>query len=435
MPAIRRFVTLRVAPEKIREEMFNNKKHLVAPVVALREGVLRSATSEVPELALASEFGSRPGAWNGRPVTLGHPKVDGEFVSASESPEIMDKVQVGSLFNFRIEDKALKGEAFIDINLGADLVNRLKSGEPVEVSTAYFVDSIEVKNGSHEGESFNGIQRGIKPDHLAFLDKGDVGACSWADGCGAPRVNGSFLFVDKEVDSELKGVAQFFKKHFGTDDWLQKLQDVISNKKDTTEMDKKKVVDALIANKATKYTEDNRGWLMAMEDKQLELLVPAEESAEDKTKREADEAILKAHNEAEAEKVKAQEAKDKAEADKKANESGEPKVPTVAEFIASAPAEIGEMLSEGLASHNTEHEATVKVLVANESCLFDEAELKAMKLTQLRKLARLARIPSYEGGAGPGLKDNEDDPNRVPDAPDVWDLDEMRENAAKRSAA
>lgn len=187
-------ITFKAETGKSRREKFNDIEHLVIPVVALVEGVLHSANSEQPELALASEFGKAPAGWNGRPVTINHPEIRGEKVSAN-SPEILETEQIGQLFNTKLSDKKLKTEAWINVEraneLGGEIestVQRLLDGEVVEISTGLFSD-IEPEEGTHEGEQFFGVWRNVVPDHLAVLTAGNIGACSIADGCGANRAN------------------------------------------------------------------------------------------------------------------------------------------------------------------------------------------------------------------------------------------------------
>ena len=190
-------ITFKAEIGKSRREKFNDIEHLVIPVVALVEGVLHSANSEQPELALASEFGKAPAGWNGRPVTINHPEIRGEKVSAN-SPEVLETEQIGQLFNTKLSDKKLRTEAWINVEranaFGGEIeatVGRLLAGEVVEVSTGLFSD-IEAEEGTHEGEQFFGVWRNVIPDHLAVLTEGNIGACSVADGCGANRANSHY---------------------------------------------------------------------------------------------------------------------------------------------------------------------------------------------------------------------------------------------------
>lgn len=184
----------KVDTSHIRREMLNDVEHLVVPIVALVEGVLHSGNSQFPELALASEFGKFPTGWNGRPVTLDHPRVDDQFVSANASPAIYEKETIGLLFNTKLEDKKLKTEAWINLTTVAnasqsvkDEVARLEKGEVVEVSTGLFTMA-ESEHGKFNSRDYEAIWREIVPDHLAILPLGTIGACSVEDGCGA-RVN------------------------------------------------------------------------------------------------------------------------------------------------------------------------------------------------------------------------------------------------------
>lgn len=169
------------------ERTFDGRAYLVAPVVMLSVGVLNDA------LVPADEAGKFVAAWNGRPVTLGHPQRGGEYVSAG-TPEINAGETPGQIWNAAFADGKLKGEIWIDIvkataigGAAVTVMDRLRSNQPVEVSTGYFADN-ELTSGTHNGKRYSMIARNLRPDHLALLPDG-VGACSWQDGCGTPRVN------------------------------------------------------------------------------------------------------------------------------------------------------------------------------------------------------------------------------------------------------
>ncbi len=185
---------LNAQSDLVRTETFQGKDFTVIPVIALVEGVLQAANSLTSELVKASELD--PASWNGRPITFDHPSVEGELVSVAASPDVFEEWAVGTIFNAEvIEGNKLRVEAWIDdekvIALGAPAIEALeamKKGEIIEVSTGYFAES-QPKAGTFQGESFTAIQDDIKPDHLAILTGGTLGACSIVDGAGAPRVN------------------------------------------------------------------------------------------------------------------------------------------------------------------------------------------------------------------------------------------------------
>jgi hypothetical protein len=179
----------------VREETYQGRTYLVAPVIALVEGVIQGINSENPELALASVFGESPEGWNGRPVVMGHPQdASGEYVSAN-SPEVLDSWAFGQVFNTHLDGTKLKMEAWIDTEIAeaktgnfAETIGRLTAGELVEVSVGIFV-FIEDVSGVYLGQEYSSIWVDTTPDHLALLPNGLIGACSVERGCGTPRVN------------------------------------------------------------------------------------------------------------------------------------------------------------------------------------------------------------------------------------------------------
>lgn len=184
--------------DEVREDTLNDEEYTVIPCVALVEGVLTPSNAPGPELALASEFGHTPATWDGRPVVLGHPyDADGNPISAN-SPAVLSEQSFGQIFNTKLDDKKLVTEIWINDArvkaLGGDIestVERLTNGEEddvVEVSTGLFSIN-EATQGVYGGEQYQSVWRNVIPDHLAILAEGFIGACSVADGCGAPRVN------------------------------------------------------------------------------------------------------------------------------------------------------------------------------------------------------------------------------------------------------
>lgn len=178
--------TLQAAPEDIRRETRDGREFLVAPVVAVVEGVLNG------ELLPAQEIRAAVDGFNGVPLPVGHPTERGQFVTANQ-PAILDNQVIGRFFGATFDEDRMTGELWVDIGKAERLggqaeiaLNKLERGEMLEVSTGYFRD-VEQQSGIHNGERYRGIQRNLRPDHLALLVD-QTGACSIADGCGAPRV-------------------------------------------------------------------------------------------------------------------------------------------------------------------------------------------------------------------------------------------------------
>ncbi len=194
----RQYISIQATPDisGIRTSELVGVDHTIVPCIALVEGVLWSANSAHPELALAEEFARFPDGWNNCPIVMNHPQKDDKPVSAGD-PEIMENSAFGQVFNTKLIDNTkLYMELWINNDrvktLGGEVqetVDRLIAGqEMVEVSTGLFTMSEQV-SGEFDGQEYDAIWRNIVPDHLALLSQGTLGACSVEGGCGAPRTN------------------------------------------------------------------------------------------------------------------------------------------------------------------------------------------------------------------------------------------------------
>jgi hypothetical protein len=190
---------------------------LVFPLIAMTEGVRQAANSEHAELVQCFEIEASAPLWDGFPLTITHPRDSkGNYISASH-PEALPFV-IGRVTKPEATDGKLKVEAHLDlVTLGiassthpdltvraeaAAMRNRILDGEQIEVSAGYFT-RIEPEEGTWDFESetpveYSGLQQEIDPDHIALLKTTQQGACSWADGCGAPRMSEG-LFVALEA--------------------------------------------------------------------------------------------------------------------------------------------------------------------------------------------------------------------------------------------
>lgn len=174
---------------EVRREKLDGVEHLVLPLVALVEGVYQCANCDAPNYYPAAEFAKNVGAWNGRPVTIGHPIRNGNFVSAG-SPDVWQTERLGTTFNARLDGRRLCVEAWVDKaaveRAGADaqaVMAAIEDGDQVEVSTAAWIDEAP-RVASYGGKKYEAVQINFQPDHIALLKLGERGACNWADGCG-----------------------------------------------------------------------------------------------------------------------------------------------------------------------------------------------------------------------------------------------------------
>lgn len=160
-----------------------DKAHIVVPVVMMVEGV--HSGSQGPLLHTIMELGKFPDSWNGIPVVIYHPEEDGQPVSAN-SPDIIDKVAVGRVYNTNVDGGKLKAEVWFDedkLNAVSEVtLNNVNEGKEMEVSLGMFTEN-EYEEGEFEGQAYIGIAHNHRPDHLAILPD-QIGACSCAKGCG-----------------------------------------------------------------------------------------------------------------------------------------------------------------------------------------------------------------------------------------------------------
>lgn len=183
-----------------RIEQRGGRTYTVVPVVMMVEGV--HSGSAGPILHLPENFSQNVSQWNGVPATVGHPQENGEYVLASEADP--DQWIVGFVDNAHMEDNKLKAEVWIDqqraLATNPEVLNYITEGKPLDVSTGLISRDLQ-KQGQHNGEQYEAITVEYQADHLALLP-GDMGACSWADGCGI-RTN-----KHKEATNEMSKLTE-----------------------------------------------------------------------------------------------------------------------------------------------------------------------------------------------------------------------------------
>ena len=167
-----------------RREMVKNKEFAIYPVVLMVEGV-HHAVNGKPVFYSKQLLQSSVLHWEGRPIPVQHPNVDGSYVRAN-SPHVEADWVIGRIYNAKVQGNKLKGEAWLEVSkadeVAPGLLLSLDGGAKMEVSTGVMVtgDGIE---GVWNNEAFEESILEMIPDHLALLP-GDEGACSWKDGCG-----------------------------------------------------------------------------------------------------------------------------------------------------------------------------------------------------------------------------------------------------------
>jgi 2'-5' RNA ligase len=336
----------------VREVTRKGTRYLVAPTVALRSGVLNG------EFVPADEVAKYADAWNGRPVPLGHPKQDGQAISAN-SMDLWDETPA-MFWGATVDGDALKGEFWVDIakaeKLGGQatlLLQRLRNNEAIDVSTGYFRDLVD-QPGTHDGKAYTGIARNLRPDHIAIL-LNETGACSWADGCGVPRIN------------EAKAAEN------ASQSFLSALVRNVINSLGGKKVDRTKIIEGLAANAQCKCSKQQ---LEAMDDATLTAFASSLQPVVNEESPAVEPAPVEVVKEV---------------------------VPAELAQLAKVVEQFGGIdkltaaLSGVVANADKERADLVAGLVANERNTLSEAELKAMPVETLRKLTSAFAARFYVG--------------------------------------
>jgi len=172
-----------ISGANIRTEQLDGKEWLVAPCVAIVEGVLNGLLVPANEIEISTP------SWNGRSIPVHHPDTN----TANEPMTVQNQV-IGYFYSAEFEQNKLQGEMWLDVakanSLGGDaasVIGTIQNGGMVEVSTAYWAYTTS-QAGEFNGVPYVGVTTHILPDHIALLP-GDEGACNIDDGCGVPRAN------------------------------------------------------------------------------------------------------------------------------------------------------------------------------------------------------------------------------------------------------
>ena len=430
----------------VRYDEMEGKRYLVAPMSMITVGVHNG--SEGPLFYPDEELFKTPQIWNAKPVIVYHPAAG----QTACDPVILSNRKVGTIMNTRkgkvtVNGKqvpALLAEAWLDedrMNKVDERISQaIESNTMMELSTGLYTDN-EKGEGEWEGEKYTAIARNYRPDHLALLP--DLkGACSIEDGAGFLRLNARpekikllcnamshgnirsllnswlqdvnedswvedvyesfFIFIKdgkyykgtyKIVDNSLE-VSSTFVEAVRVSEWRTKDGEFIGNENNDTKlrkedvMNKKKVVDAIIASNLNSWKEANREVLMAMNEDTLKVMGDSDVAA----KTAVENAVTEATK---VENVITDTVT--------ANTEEKPK--TLKEYIDEAPADIGSPLKNMMLQYEQLKTNLIKTLTDNEKCPFTSAQLQLKDIAELKQLIALSTqnmpagedVPDYFG--------------------------------------
>ena len=427
-----------------RFDSIGDKQYLVAPMVMLTEGVHKGSGGALyypPE-----ELNECPQAWNHKPVIVYHPEANGQGVSACD-PIILSNRMVGIIMNAKVEKitvnkksvDALKAEAWLEQDrcdaVDERISKAIETNTMMELSTGLFTNTDD-EEGEWEGEKYVGIARNYHPDHLALLP--DLkGACSIEDGAGLLR-NQTVLKINPEViqlvnnamshgnvrsllnswlwekhdDAWIEAVyddffiyenkSKFFKLDYTLADnmvtidvasgeaevvrvteFRTKSGEFVGNNRKESIMDKKKVVQSIIASNSNSWTEKDKETLMALDEGVLTKMQESETLAGDAA---VENAVKLAADKIELDKKTAEaDAEAIANADKT---NDKPK--TAKQWLKDAPLEIAAIVNGAMKQTASLKVALIERITSNESNVFTKDQLNTMEIDTLRGIASLA---------------------------------------------
>lgn len=180
MTQIRVNIRTAVNAAAIRREMHNGREHIVVPSFTLPDGVVMNGGMYPKEEIDASYAGL-----DGTLAPLGHPQVDGKYVSARE-PEAINAYHVGA-FNRNVKrvGNRVSIEKFIDVEYakntegGRAVLAAIDKGEPIHTSTGIMLEREMTPNA----DGYEWIARNMAFDHDAIL-LNQEGAATPAEGVG-----------------------------------------------------------------------------------------------------------------------------------------------------------------------------------------------------------------------------------------------------------
>lgn len=200
-----------VNASKIRRETRNGRKKIIVPSATLPDDVIMNGI-KYPKAEIAKAFKTL----ENKPAPLGHPTINGEFVSASD-PEGINIGWIGAHNeNVRQEkgrvllDKVIDVERANESEGGRRVLEAIEKGEPIHTSNALFCNLEDPDGDDHENIAVNMVF-----DHDAILLDED-GAATPKQGVGifvnskgkSEKVDVLNMTFEDEIDEQIKWSAQ-----------------------------------------------------------------------------------------------------------------------------------------------------------------------------------------------------------------------------------
>lgn len=430
----------------VRYTVIDNREYIVGPVKMINEGVHHGSMGRI--YYPADELKGSVESWNHKPVMKFHPEVEGMPVNSC-SAEALEAQRIGFLLNtvFNEEDMFLDAELYVDtekaMKVAPDILNKVKKGEMIEVSTGLYTDNIEEK-GKFGDEEFDSISFNFRPDHLALLP-GKTGACSIGDGAGFPRneKGEQMKFNELSHDEKRQYISKVYRKNHPDGGYIMDVYDnwftvevysgngysikkygysvdgegkvtvsgdgeeveryvqykpaINNQRKEPVMADRKEKIDALIGNPLLQWNEDDRDALEKLDEGIFNRLGIVEEKLSEKV--EAEVSAKTENMKKEMEELR----KGKDPVPPVGNQA--PAVPkTIEEAVAAIPEQFRGIVVNGINKVKEEKAKLIANLKSYAECKFSTEALEAKGIEELQILN--AMIPgktdfSIQGGKSP----------------------------------
>lgn len=166
MEQIRVNVRATVNAKAIRREMHNGREHIVVPSFTLPSGIVMNG-GMYPGDEIDKAFNTLEGTL----APLGHPQLDGEYVSA-RAPEAINAYHIGAWNrNVKKVGNRIAVEKWLDVEYakntegGRQVLAAIDKGEPIHTSTGLFLEREMTPNA----DGYEWIARNMVADHDAIL--------------------------------------------------------------------------------------------------------------------------------------------------------------------------------------------------------------------------------------------------------------------------
>lgn len=253
-------VTTKVVNSKIRKEVRNGREVIVIPSATLPDNVVMNKI-RYPAEEIEKSYKSL----NNTAAPLGHPKVNGKFVSA-HAPEGMVLGFVGAWNeNARRENGRVLVDKVIDVEYanqlegGRQVLKAIEAEEPIHTSTGLLCQLEQLDSAGDDGAT--SIARNIIFDHDAIL-LNEVGAATPEQGVGI------FVNSSEDDDEEIEVINSYLDTVEEDLDWAgMRLLDTLDRLEKLGKWEKLK--SAIMALPMVRKTQQNTKETDMADEKQL----------------------------------------------------------------------------------------------------------------------------------------------------------------------